>query len=293
MAHYRLASCMVVLAIGLGGCSAPSDPMSLIPASVQATIASDRPREQQHPRVEDAKGAAAGEKTADGGNSPSGGAAATILTPSLDQKQARDAPQAGSQPVESAASGSGQGTKSSVQDILARARTAPPPPPVQAGSAQGGPFVPAPVEGRADGAAPQVPAAPATSIASGTAVAPSPTQLLGVPRASATQKMPLDPGLKVTFAPGANTLSTFEESRLASAAANARLAPGARVTLILGPASSSSSWERLSLARRRGEAIATLLPHGLEIVQDYKPELPPDAVWVVFGARSVTEFVSQ
>jgi hypothetical protein len=293
MRHHPLASCMVVLTIGLGGCSAPSDPMSLIPANVQATIASDRAREQQQSRREPAGGIATGERSADGSNSASGEAAATALPASLNQKQARDAPQAGGQPMETVASASGQGAKPTLQVMLTRARSAPPPPPVQAGSAQGGPFVPAPTDPSADSAAPRAAAAPATSIAAGTTVTPPPTQLLGVPRASATQKMPLDPGLKITFASGAKTLSTFEESRLTSAAANARLAPGARVTLILGPASSSSSWERLSLARRRGEAIATLLPHGLEIVQDYKPELPPDAVWVVFGARSVTEFVSQ
>jgi hypothetical protein len=277
---------MVVLAIGLGGCSAPSDPMSLIPATVQATIASDQARERLASKTEDPQGSTTGEKNG-AGNGAAGGAVATTLPVPLDQKQA------GGQPVDAPASKGGAGAKSTLQDMLARARNAPPPPPVQTGSAQGGPFVPVPADPGADSTVPRAAAAPATSITTPTAVTPPPTQLLGVPRTSATQKMPLDPGLKITFAPGAKTLSTFEESRLASAAANARLAPGARVTLILGPASSSSSWERLSLARRRGEAIATLLPHGLEIVQDYKPELPPDAVWVVFGARSVTEFVSQ
>jgi hypothetical protein len=105
--------------------------------------------------------------------------------------------------------------------------------------------------------------------------------------------MPLDPGLKITFAPGAKTLSTFEQTKLASAVVSARLAPGGRVTLSLGPASSNSGFERLTLARRRGEAIASLLPQGLDIVQEYKPELPPDAVWITFGARSVTELVPQ
>jgi hypothetical protein len=146
-----------------------------------------------------------------------------------------------------------------VQDILARARTA------------------------ADGA----------SAPGGSDPAPRATQLLPIPRAPATQKKPLDPGLKLTFAPGSKTLSTTEQSRLALAAARAGLGRGAQVTLILGPASSDSSFERLTLARRRGELVATLLPHGLEIVQNYQPELPPDAVWVVFGARSGPEVVSQ
>jgi hypothetical protein len=135
--------------------------------------------------------------------------------------------------------------------------------------------------------------APATTIAAATVKAAPPTQLAMVPRIPATQKRPPDPGLKLSFAPSALTLSAPEQTRLSMAAAKAGLAPGARVTVVLGPASSESAFERLSLARRRGDAVATLLPHGLEIVQEYRPELPPDAVWVVFGARYAAEFVSQ
>src|SRR5262249_38198704 len=203
-------------------------------------------------------------------------------------------------PAEAATPGARPGASTAnVQDILARARVAPPPPPVQAGPpprqplvAQGGPFVPVPSQEGTEERRRRAIAAPATSIASGTTSA-APPPLPPAQRTSPTQKMPHDQGLKISFAPGARMPSDFEQARLAAAVANARLGRGARVTLMLGPGSSDSSFERLVLARRRGDAVATLLPQGLDIVQEYKPELAPDAVWVIFGARAVTEFATQ
>jgi hypothetical protein len=199
------------------------------------------------------------------------------------------------------APGAVMGAQANVQDILARARSAPAAGPVRTGSGavasldpvppRGGPFVPIPDETAVE-TSPRPAPAPATGIAAASKVAPA-TQLLPIPRAPATQKKPLDPGLKLTFTPGSKTLSTSEQSRLILAVAQAGLARGAQVTLMLGPASSDSSFERLSLAQRRGEAVATMLPQGLEIVQNYRPELPPDAVWVVFGGRYAPEVVSQ
>jgi hypothetical protein len=113
--------------------------------------------------------------------------------------------------------------------------------------------------------------------------------LSNVSRLQATQKKSLDPGLKLSFIPGTQTLPASEQMKLALAAAKASLPPGARVTLLLGPAKADSSLEGLSLARHRGETVATLLPQGLEIVQDYRPELPADVVWVVFGGRYASE----
>jgi hypothetical protein len=282
MAHHRLMSRLSVLAIGLGGCTAPSDPMALVPPSVQATIAADHAREQ----------AAASEKAAEQGKVSEAGGAIPQLAP-FDQTQSAGATTAGKQSLAVAASDARAGGKSNIQEILARARAAPLNPPLRSASAEGGPFVPALPDGNGDDPVQRTTGAPATSITPGTAIAPPPTQLLAVPRASGTQKMPIEPGLRITFASGAKTLSTFEQTKLAAAVANARLTPGGRVTLSLGPASSNSGFERLTLARRRGEAIATLLPQGLDIVQEYKPELPPDAVWITFGTRSVTELVPQ
>jgi hypothetical protein len=77
--------------------------------------------------------------------------------------------------------------------------------------------------------------------------------------------------------------------KLALATAKAGLPSGGRVTLLLGPASSDSTLERFRLARQRGETVAALLPHGSEIVQDYRPELPADGDWVVFDEHYASE----
>jgi hypothetical protein len=295
MGHQRLAWFGLVLA--LGGCSGSNDPMGLLPTNVQAIIASDRAREQQTKGAGDPKDASGGEKVAE---APSGKAIAAAPLAPLDPKQTANAAGA-PMPAENATPGARppSAATANVQDILARARTAPPAPPVQLAGppgrpmpAQGGPFVPIQRAETGEEGPRRAIAAPATSIASGTTRA-VPPQLLPVERTSPTQKMPLDQGLKLSFAPGAKLPSDFEQARLAAAIANARLGRGARVTLMLGPGSSDSSFERLVLARRRGDAVATLLPQGLDIVQEYKPELPPDAVWVIFGARAVTEFATQ
>jgi hypothetical protein len=297
MGHQRLAWFGLVLTLGFGGCSGSNDPMGLLPTNVQAIIASDRAREQQNKGAGDPKDASVGEKVAE---PASGKAIAAAPLAPLDPKQTANST-GGPMPAEIAAPGSRSPTApaANVQDILARARTAPPAPPVpttaptgQPMPAQGGPFVPLQrAETGGDGPRRAL-AAPATSIASGTTRA-APPDLLSVERTSPTRKMPLDQGLKLSFAPGAKMPSDFEQARLAAAIANARLGRGARVTLMLGPGSSDSGFERLVLARRRGDAVVTLLPQGLDIVQEYKPELPPDAVWVIFGARAVTEFATQ
>jgi hypothetical protein len=275
--------------------------LSLVPANVQATIAADRARDEQAKTANAADGAtrsAEVDASADVRKPLPGASAAAAPATAPAPPQMPGTTVAATSSAQEAAPESTGGPKSSVQGILARARAAPDAAP----PARGGPFVPAPSEATltrtapldvSEGPRPKTMPAQATSIAAATTQVAPPTQLLSVPRAPATQKMPLDPGLKLTFAPGSRTLSAPEQTKLALATAKARLAPGARVTLILGPASSDSAFERLITARRRGEAVATLLPHGLEIVQDYQPELPPDAVWVVFRGRYASEVVSQ
>src|SRR5262245_60465419 len=259
MGHQRLAWFGLVLALGFGGCSGSNDPMGLLPTNVQAIIASDRARDQQNKGAGDPKDAAS-EKVAE----PASGKAITAapLAP-LDPKQIANTA-GGLMPAEIAAPAarSPSAATGNVQDILARARTAPPAPPVQLAGppgqptpAQGGPFVPLQRAETGEEGPRRAIAAPATSIASGTTRA-APPQMLSVERTSPTQKMPLDQGLKLSFAPRAKLPSDFEQARLAAAIANARLGRGARVTLMLGPGSSDSSFERLVLARRRGDAVA-------------------------------------
>src|SRR5262245_8777243 len=175
MAHHGLTWRAFIIAMALGGCAAPTDPVSLLPADVQAMIGADRARNEQPktgavPAEDMRRASVAAAPMEDRKGNP---ATASPAFPGMPPRQATEIT-AADQPPAGPAPGAVTGARTNVQDILARARSAPDAGPPRTGSGatasldpmppHGGPFVPVPDQEASETSSRPAPA-PATSIA--------------------------------------------------------------------------------------------------------------------------------
>lgn len=166
-----------------------------------------------------------------------------------------------------AAAGDPNARSTSVQDILARARSAESTPP------QGGTDAAPPGQsGVGDGATP-----PAGAAARPAAASPPPAQAR---RAASGREF------EVMFEGEADQPSAKEQATFAKSWAAGKVPAKAQVMITAGPASSTSAFDQAVVANRRLRNVRSLLPADVDAKQLYDPEMPPDMVRIVVGAAN-------
>ncbi|WP_156922526.1 hypothetical protein [Azorhizobium doebereinerae] len=166
---------------------------------------------------------------------------------------------------EAANSGDPSASPTTVEAMLARARTAEN-------------AAPAPAEGAAGAPPAGAGAGSARAAASATGAGPAGAA------PSATPKRPA-PGreFEIVFDGSEDKPSAKAQAAFAAAWKAGKVPDKAKVMISAGPASAASAFDQALLANRRLRTVRSLLPAEIDAKQLYDPDMPPDTVRIVVG----------